>query len=140
MRTIGLILVGFVLAAGCGDDGSPPAAVADAGATDAGCAPYVGVGFTLAECITAVTECHEVGEWAVAEVYSGTDAQAKGLKRGMWVGDIGGMSIGGMPRASVDALFEGYALGSDVPVGLDPFTGIYVTKQITVENIQPLCP
>jgi hypothetical protein len=139
MRTIGLILVGFVLVAGCGDDGTPPASV-DAGRADAGCAPYVGVGFTLRECSTQ-TECTRPGEWAVAAVYVNTDAQAKGLKQGMWVSGIGGQSIGGLEKASVDALLEGHDLGQDVTVEVtDPITSTFDIRQVKVENVQPTCP
>jgi hypothetical protein len=131
MRTIGLVL-GFVMAVGCGDDGAPPATV-DAGAADAGCAPFVGVGFTLAE------DPAGSRSWHVLDVYAGTDAQAEGLTRGMSVSAIDGVSIEGMPRESVDAMFEGRAVGQAVAVDVE-IGGTLVTKQIAVENVQPTCP
>ncbi len=92
---------------------------------------YLGVGFTLAS--------SDSGSWLVADVYGGTDAQTEGLVRGQVVEEIGGTSITGLPDVSVDALFDGYAVGQDVAVGVLE-NGAIVTKQVQVEDLLPGYP
>jgi hypothetical protein len=90
---------------------------------------YVGVGFTL----LAAAD----GSWQIGDVYGGTDAQLDGLVTGTVVEELGGTSITGQTRATVDVLLDGYALGDDVPVTIVADGNELVTKLIAVEDLLP---
>jgi len=89
---------------------------------------YVGVGFTL--------QGGASGTWLVNEVYPSTDAAAQGLVAGQVVEEIAGTSITGLPQATVEALFDGRAVGSTVAVGV-VVAGNLVSKDVAVEDLLP---
>jgi hypothetical protein len=91
-------------------------------------AEYVGVGFTLQSTST--------GTWLVGDVYTGSDAAMKGLASGQTVEELEHTPITGLPRESVNALFDGHALGTTIAVGvLDG--GTVVTKDVAIEDLLP---
>ena len=92
---------------------------------------YIGVGFTLAPAAG--------GTWAVADVYSGTDADMKGVKRNMTVESIDGKSITGLPSSSVDAFFDGKPVGSTITIEVIE-VGAPVTKSVLIEDLLPSYP
>jgi hypothetical protein len=91
-------------------------------------AEYVGVGFTL--------EGTTSGTWVVGDVYTGSDAALKGLVSGETVEEIDHMSITGLSRASVNALFDGHSIGNTIAVGVLE-SGTLVTKDVAVEDLLP---
>jgi hypothetical protein len=89
---------------------------------------YVGVGFTL--------QSTSQGGWVVGDVYTGSDAAEKGLASGQTVEEIEHMSITGLSRASVNALFDGHAIGTTIAVGVLE-GGTIVTKDVAIEDLLP---
>jgi hypothetical protein len=89
---------------------------------------FIGVGFTLQGTST--------GEWVVGDVYTGKDAATKGILTGEVVEAVNGTSITGLPRASVDMLFDGHAVGTTIPITVLE-NGSPVTKDILIEDLLP---
>jgi hypothetical protein len=94
-------------------------------------AEYVGVGFTL--------QSSASGTWTIGDVYTGSDADTQGLVPGQTVEEIEHMSITGLSHASVNALFDGHAIGTTIAVGV-LVNGSLVEKNVTVEDLLPSYP
>jgi hypothetical protein len=88
---------------------------------------FVGVGFDLAP---------DANQWRVSAVYPGTDAEAKGLVVGDVVYTLDGTSITGLARADIDQLVAGFALGDQLPVGIER-AGEMTEVLVQVEDLLP---
>lgn len=88
---------------------------------------FVAVGFQLAP---------DANQWRVSTVYPGTDAEAEGLVVGDVVYTLDGTSISGLARADIDALVANFALGDELPVGIER-AGEMTEVLVQVEDLLP---
>ncbi len=88
---------------------------------------FVGVGFEIEP---------SANQWRVSTVYPGTDAAAEGLEVGEVVYSLDGTDISGLPSGEVDALVGGFALGEELPVGIER-AGAQTEVLVRVEDLLP---
>ncbi len=76
------------------------------------------------------------GAWVVGDVYSGTDAQAQGVRTGDVVVRLDGTEIAGLDEGAVRAIVTQYDVGDAISLELDRLGGP-VTLSVAVEDLLP---